>query len=200
MIGVNWDAAAAYCHWLSAKTGKRYRLPTEAEWEKAARGTDPRRYPWGNAIDRSHANYVGAQTYDTVMPVGSYTGGKRGDLQTKDTHRRMAPRHGGQRHGVDPGLVRPRLLLSIAAQESEGPGDRRLPRRARRQLLRRALRVAQRRTVDRLAVVSGAPHDRVQAGKRALKSAPLEKVTAHGFFTMATKNTMSVRTVSSCAS
>ena len=74
VIGVNWDAATAYCAWLSARTGRRYRLPTEAEWEKAARGTDGRRYPWGDAIDRSLANYVGAQAFDTVQPVGSYPG------------------------------------------------------------------------------------------------------------------------------
>src|SRR6266852_6732956 len=48
VIGVNWDSAVAYCNWLSAKSGTTYRLPTEAEWEKAARGTDQRRYPWGN--------------------------------------------------------------------------------------------------------------------------------------------------------
>jgi formylglycine-generating enzyme required for sulfatase activity len=75
VIGVNWDAATAYCAWLSAKTGKRYRLPTEAEWEKAARGTDARRYPSGDTIDRSHANFVYAQPYDTVMPVGSFSAG-----------------------------------------------------------------------------------------------------------------------------
>lgn len=74
VIGVNWDAATAYCAWLSARTGKRYRLPTEAEWEKAARGTDGRRYSFGQVIDRQHANYVGAQAYDTVMPVGSFAG------------------------------------------------------------------------------------------------------------------------------
>jgi len=75
VIGVNWDSATAYCAWLSAKTGKRYRLPTEAEWEKAARGTDGRNYPSGHSIDRSQANFVYAQTYDTVMKVGSLSGG-----------------------------------------------------------------------------------------------------------------------------
>jgi formylglycine-generating enzyme required for sulfatase activity len=75
VIGVNWDAATAYCAWLSAKTGKRYRLPTEAEWEKAARGTDERAYPFGNTLDRNQANFVYAQAFDTVMPVGSLSGG-----------------------------------------------------------------------------------------------------------------------------
>jgi sulfatase modifying factor 1 len=75
VIGVNWDAATAYCAWLSAKTGKRYRLPTEAEWEKAARGTDGRRYPSGDFIARTQANFVYAQAYDTVMPVGSFPTG-----------------------------------------------------------------------------------------------------------------------------
>lgn len=82
VLGINWDSAVAYCNWLSAKTGKKYRLPTEAEWEKAARGTDGRRFPWGNTIDRSYANYTGAQRYDTGQLVGFYSGEKRGDLAT----------------------------------------------------------------------------------------------------------------------
>jgi formylglycine-generating enzyme required for sulfatase activity len=82
VLGVNWDSATAYCRWVSEKTGKKYRLPTEAEWEKAARGTDQRRYPWGNQIDHSYANFVGAQTYDTGMLAGHFDGSLRGDLQT----------------------------------------------------------------------------------------------------------------------
>ncbi|HEU0119576.1 MAG TPA: formylglycine-generating enzyme family protein [Bryobacteraceae bacterium] len=82
VLGVNWDAATAYCNWLSRKTGKKYRLPTEAEWEKAARGTDQRRFPWGNTIDHSYANFTGAQPFDTGQTVGYYDGSKRGELQT----------------------------------------------------------------------------------------------------------------------
>lgn len=82
VLGVNWDAATAYCNWLSAKTGKKYRLPTEAEWEKAARGTDQRRFPWGNNIDLSYANVVGSQKFDTGQLVGYYDGSKHGDFQT----------------------------------------------------------------------------------------------------------------------
>ncbi len=46
--GVTWAEALDYCRWLSERTGKKYSLPSEAQWEKAARGQDARLYPWGN--------------------------------------------------------------------------------------------------------------------------------------------------------
>jgi hypothetical protein len=45
---VPWSGANAFCEWLSKKTGRRFRLPTEAEWEFTARGTEGRFYPWGD--------------------------------------------------------------------------------------------------------------------------------------------------------
>lgn len=75
VIHVNSHAARAFCRWLSQKTGKNIHLPTEAQWEKAARGTDQRRFPWGNApLDPSLLNYEGSNLGKT-MPVGSYPAG-----------------------------------------------------------------------------------------------------------------------------
>ncbi len=126
VLGVNWDSAVAYTNWLSAKTGQRYRLPTEAEWEKAARGTDQRRYPWGNTIDRSLANYVGAQRFDTGQLgrlLRRQPARHAADAQQRVALRRV--RHGGQRDGVVPRLVQPRLLRVLASpepQEARRPG------------------------------------------------------------------------------
>ena len=56
--GMTWDEAVAYCRWLSEQTGRPYRLPNEAEWEKAARGADGRRYPWGDSADAERCNVL----------------------------------------------------------------------------------------------------------------------------------------------
>jgi formylglycine-generating enzyme required for sulfatase activity len=74
VVGVSWYEALAYCRWLSAKSGCHYRLPSEAQWEKAARGTGARRYPWGNdwAPDRCNNKETGP---GRTTPVGQYPEG-----------------------------------------------------------------------------------------------------------------------------
>jgi len=71
-VNVTWHDAAAYCEWLSEKTGRPYRLPTEAEWEKAARGADGRQFPWGDEWDASKCNTAEGGP-GTTTPVGQYS-------------------------------------------------------------------------------------------------------------------------------
>src|SRR4029078_1542138 len=67
VVGVNWEEAKTFCEYR----GKR--LPTEAEWEKAARGPKANLYPWGNDFDPAKVNY--GKNHDATMPVNSYPEG-----------------------------------------------------------------------------------------------------------------------------
>jgi formylglycine-generating enzyme len=80
--------ATKFCEWLSQREGRTYRLPTEAEWEYAARGTDSRKYPWGNQTAPGvFANFADASTafawrdpqindgYPITSPVGAFPSG-----------------------------------------------------------------------------------------------------------------------------
>jgi formylglycine-generating enzyme required for sulfatase activity len=74
IANVTWHDGMAYCNWLAEVTGKAYRLPSEAEWEKGARGTDGRIYPWGNEWDPKRCNSSEGGRGDTT-PVGAYPQG-----------------------------------------------------------------------------------------------------------------------------
>ncbi|OQW93616.1 MAG: hypothetical protein BWK79_10190 [Beggiatoa sp. IS2] len=82
VINVSWSDAVAYIDWLSQQTGKPYRLPTEAEWEYAARGGTETDYWWGNTASHEYANYgkdecceglvQGKDQWVFTSPVGSF--------------------------------------------------------------------------------------------------------------------------------
>lgn len=85
VVHVSSLEAIKFCQWLSARTRKKYRLPSEAEWEYAARGTDGRKYPWGNYEGRGDlANFADRNTnfawsdrdiddgYPETSPVGAF--------------------------------------------------------------------------------------------------------------------------------
>ena len=82
VLDVSWDDAQTYVNWLSRKTGKPYRLLSEAEWEYVARAGTTTKYWWGNEADHAHANYgkdeccqgmaAGADRWGNTSPVGSF--------------------------------------------------------------------------------------------------------------------------------
>jgi formylglycine-generating enzyme required for sulfatase activity/carbonic anhydrase/acetyltransferase-like protein (isoleucine patch superfamily) len=72
VVGVSWYEAMAFCRWAAEVTGNEVRLPTEAEWEKGARGTDERTYPWGvDKPDKGLCNYE--RQVGQTTPVGEYS-------------------------------------------------------------------------------------------------------------------------------
>jgi formylglycine-generating enzyme required for sulfatase activity len=87
VVCVSWNDVVEYCKWLSGKKGVNFKLPTEAQWEKAARGTDRRKYPWGNHVPyykgKWYCNYAahdswkkrGEDGFEFTSPVGSYPQG-----------------------------------------------------------------------------------------------------------------------------
>ncbi len=79
-VEVNWNDAMEYCKWLNQLTkaelplGSVLRLPTEAEWEKAARGTDGRKYPWGNTFNKNRCNSYSFKSANMLTtPVWLYS-------------------------------------------------------------------------------------------------------------------------------
>jgi len=74
VIGISYEDAQAYITWRTNNDGITYRLPTEVEWEKAARGVDGRWWPWGSEFDPSKANSRHSHERPTLLPVGAFQG------------------------------------------------------------------------------------------------------------------------------
>jgi formylglycine-generating enzyme required for sulfatase activity len=77
VVNVNWRDAGGYAAWLARLTGQPWRLPSEAEWVKAARRTDRRIYLWGDTFDSSRANtrearLIGQSCYPPRLGLSSY--------------------------------------------------------------------------------------------------------------------------------
>ncbi len=83
VVGISKRDAEEYIDWLNNKTGMKYRLPTEAEWERAARGEDGRIYPWGNTFDPWRCNTSESAKRNTT-PVGTYSPGGDSPCGTAD--------------------------------------------------------------------------------------------------------------------
>jgi len=75
MTQVNCEDAEAFCQWLSKISGLKVRLPTEQEWEKAARGVDGRTYPWGEVAPSDSLCNTKETGPGATMPMGSYPAG-----------------------------------------------------------------------------------------------------------------------------
>ena len=193
MIRIEHEDAVAYTTWLSGVTGRRYRLPTEAEWEKAARGTDGRVYPWGNYFDPGRCNTLEGNTfaglyrharpvYGVVMRVGAFVVdrgliGDRFDRIADTTPVGIYPDgvspvrragHGRQRRGVGGGPLRALPRLPPGRRLRLERGELGLPRRGVEPAGRRGARRAPPRQLRRHGLDRAAPRALRRVGPREL--------------------------------
>lgn len=117
VINVSWEDAYDYAQWLSAQTGRRFRLPSEAEWEYAARGGRRTNYAWGNLIGKGYANCLSCGSpWDGRMtaPVGSFAVNPYG----------LQDMHGNVAEWTCSVAVGNRVPLSAACVERDNPRRR----------------------------------------------------------------------------
>ena len=101
VLYVSWRDALGYCAWLSARTGGKFTLPTEAQWEKAARGPKGYLYPWGNDRNPDNLNYNGvcARKFGLTVTAEGHVSGWKEFTQTAPYRELME--HGGATSAVD---------------------------------------------------------------------------------------------------
>ncbi len=150
-VNVSWDGAKAFTEWLSweASTGKRFRLPTEAEWEYATRAGTATRYYWGNDIDPRYANFsdrndpsgASVGTLDdgqaVTAPVGSYQPNSLGLRDAAGnvwewTCSEYDPNFGGQEQGCSDKRAGDGLRVVRGGSWNNGPGELRSAKRLAR--------------------------------------------------------------------
>jgi formylglycine-generating enzyme required for sulfatase activity len=144
-INVSWDDAIAYCAWLSEQTGRTYRLPSESEWEYAARAGTATRYWWGHEVGQGNANCDGCGSrWDNkqTAPVGAFAPNAFGLFETTGNVEEWvqdawhendgyvtAPTDGSACEGDGPGSPRARVLRG--GSWNSDPRDARVSNRPR---------------------------------------------------------------------